>query len=104
MTWNSNENRKLVRAILSLENRGEAEHFLRDLLTEGEIRELAKRLEAAGLLLQNVSYTEIEKRTGFSSTTIARVSKWVHGRQGGYKSVINKIHHDNPIQPRRGLS
>ena len=32
------------------------------------------------------------------------VSKWLKGKEGGYKTIINKIHHHNSIQARRELS
>ena len=78
--------------------------FLRDILTEKEIIETAKRLQAAEMLLQNIPYSVIEKETGFSSTTVARVSKWLNTGEGGYKKVIDKLHHNNSTQLRRGLS
>ena len=52
-------------------------NFLRDLLSEKEIREFSRRFEVAKLLTQKISYTEIEKQTGMSSTTIARISKFL---------------------------
>jgi TrpR-related protein YerC/YecD len=93
MDWKNPKNRRLVRAILALETPDEAERFLRDLMTEVELVDCAKRLQAAELLLQNVPYSEIEKKTGFSSTTVARVSKWLNGGRGGYKIIISKLHH-----------
>ncbi len=104
MDWKSTENRKLVRAILSLETTGEAERFLRDLMTEKEIREFANRLKAAEMLMQNINYTIIEDETGLSSTTVARVSKWLKGSGGGYKTILNKMHHHKFTQLQRGLS
>lgn len=104
MNWENKENKKLLDAILSLETKDEAKRFLRDLLTEGEIEEFAKRLKAAEMLINKVPYSEIEKETGFSSTTVARVSKWLNSGNEGYKEIIAKIHHHNPIQARRGLS
>jgi TrpR-related protein YerC/YecD len=93
MDWKNSENKQLIRAILSLETPDEAERFLRDLMTEVELVDCAKRLQTAELLLQNVPYSEIEKKTGFSSTTVARVSKWLNGGRGGYKTIIGKLHH-----------
>lgn len=104
MNWESKENKRLIEAILSLENPDEAKRFLRDLMTEGEILEFSKRLKTAEMLVEKIPYSIIEKETGFSSTTVARVSKWLNGKQGGYRSMINKLHHDRPNQVRRGLS
>jgi TrpR-related protein YerC/YecD len=93
MNWNSIENKRFVEAILALENPDETKRFLRDLMTEREILDFAKRFETAELLSQKVSYLDIEKKTGFSSTTVARVSKWLNSGEGGYKTIIGKLHH-----------
>lgn len=66
-------------------------NFLRDLLSEKEIREFSRRFEVAKLLNQKISYTEIEKQTGMSSTTIARISKFLNGENKWYQNAISKI-------------
>ena len=104
MDWKSKRNQRLIQAILALKTKNEAGRFLRDLMTEKEIKEFAKRLKAAEMLTQKVPYSIIEKETGLSSTTVARVAKWLNGKGGGYKIIINKLHHHNSIQSRRGLS
>ncbi len=104
MDWNNNDNKRLIKAILALETEGEAKSFLRDLMTEKEISEFAKRLRAAEMLIAKIPYTEIVKETGLSSTTVARVAKWLKGKEGGYKKILSKIHHHNSIQSRKGLS
>ena len=81
----------LIESILLLENKSEAKKFLRDLLTEGEIIEFAKRWEAAKMLSMGSVYTDIEERTGLSSTTIARISKWLTKGAGGYTMMLQKI-------------
>jgi TrpR-related protein YerC/YecD len=93
MDWKTSENRALLQAILSLASPDEAKRFLRDLMTENEIEEFSKRFQAAQMLSQNVPYSEIEKKTGLSSTTVARVSKWLNGKEGGYRKVIARLHH-----------
>ena len=104
MDWNNKENKKLVEMVLALETADEARRFLRDLLTENEIREFANRIKVAELLSKKVMYSAIEEETGLSSRTIARVSKWLKGKEMGYKTILNKVHHHNSNQPRRGLS
>ncbi|MDD2658014.1 MAG: YerC/YecD family TrpR-related protein [Candidatus Pacebacteria bacterium] len=101
MDWNNKENKMLVRAILALETADETRRFLRDLMTKTEIEEFAKRLQTAELLAASVPYSVIEQKTGLSSTTIARVSKWLNGGMGGYRSVIGKLHH-HPAPVARG--
>lgn len=84
-------------AISILKNPSEIKGFLRDLLTEREIIEFGNRLKAAQMLNNKIPYTEIEKETRLSSTTIARVSKWLNSGMGGYKLVLKRInsHHRN---------
>ncbi|MCR4260830.1 MAG: YerC/YecD family TrpR-related protein [Candidatus Colwellbacteria bacterium] len=104
MEWKSEESKKLIKAVLALESEDEAKRFLRDLMTEKEIDEFAKRLRTAEMLMENISYSSIEKETGLSSTTVSRVAKWLNREGGGYKTIIERLHHHNRIQSRRGLS
>lgn len=103
MNWKSTESKRLVRAFLDLKDESEARRFLRDLMTEGEIREFSKRLWAADMLQQDVAYTIIKKKTGLSSATIARVSRWLNGKEGGYRSVLSRQHQHTTTQIGRGL-
>ena len=104
MDWNTKENRKFVEMILSLKTADEARRFLRDLMTETEIKEFANRLRAAELLSKNVMYSAIEEETGLSSRTIARVSKFLKGKEMGYKTILNRVHHHTLAKTKRGLS
>jgi len=82
----------LFQAILTLKTEQEARQFFGDLLTKNEVDEFSKRWEAAQLLDSNVSYTQIIQKTGLSSTTVARIAKWLRGDLGGYRLVLNRIH------------
>ncbi|MEK7156586.1 MAG: YerC/YecD family TrpR-related protein [Patescibacteria group bacterium] len=93
MDWNKPKNKQLIRAVLSLKTPGETRRFLRDLLTPEEIEEFSKRFQTAEMLSEKVPYSVIEKKTGLSSTTVARVSLWLNGPEGGYRRVISKLHH-----------
>lgn len=93
MDWNNQANRRLIASILAIKTEEEARCFLRDLMTEGEITEFSKRLKTAEMLSDNIPYSVIEKETGLSSTTVARVSKWLNRGQGGYKKIISRLHH-----------
>ena len=104
MDWGKTHNAKLAQAILALETPEETRRFLRDLMTENEIEEFSKRLQAAEMLMEKIPYSSIEEQTGLSSTTVARVSKWLNGKEGGYRTIINRVHHHHSIQARRGLS
>ena len=82
---------KLYDAIVSIEERKECEEFLRDLLTKTELNEVATRWLVARLLDKGTTYIEIEDITGLSSTTVARVHKWLKKSKGGYVAMLDKI-------------
>lgn len=92
MDWKKSANNALVEAVLALKSPDEARRFLRDLLTEGEIEEFAKRLRTAAMLTDKIPYSWITRQTGFSSTTIARVSRWLRKGEGGYGLIIGRLH------------
>lgn len=102
--WNEKKNNQLIEAILALKNENEAKRFLRDLMTEKEIKEFANRLEAAFLLSKDAQYNVIMERTGLSSTTIARISKWLKSSLGGYRLVLSRLSsHHTPSKLGKGL-
>ena len=81
---------ELYKAILTLDNLSEAKSFFRDLLTEGEIREFAERWKVAQMIANKVPYTTIIGATGLSSTTVARVARWVKKGTGGYRLILRR--------------
>lgn len=85
----------LIKAILALRDAKEAKKFFRDLMTEQEIVEFGNRWQAAQMLYNSISYAEIEKVTGLSSRTIARVAKWLNKGKDGYKLMLQRMdsHH-----------
>jgi TrpR-related protein YerC/YecD len=97
MNWYNKTTKSLFKTILELKDAGETKKFFRDLLTEEEIIEFSKRWQTAQMLNKNVSYENIEKATGLSSRTIARISKWLNKGMGGYKLMLNRQnhHHNN---------
>lgn len=82
---------KLVTVLSLLENKDEIQNFLSDLLTQKEISEFSRRLEVAELLFQKVSYKKIEEKTDMSSTTIARISKFVSSDNWGYQKALQLL-------------
>lgn len=93
---------ELFTVLLELKTTAEARKFLRDLLTEAEIKEFANRWQVVRMLDKKVPYETITKQTGMSSTTIARIAKWLNGKIGGYKFMLertknNKEEHHAPL-------
>jgi len=89
--WKNTATDNLFDTVLMLENRAEAQDFFRDLLTEEEILEFANRWQVACMLAKHTPYTEIARETGMSSTTTARISKWLKGGCGGYTRMIKRV-------------
>ena len=69
----------ITTCLSQMNNRGDIFDFLRDLLSEKEIVEFARRFEVAKLWTEKVPYSQIEQKTNMSSTTIARISKYLSG-------------------------
>lgn len=88
--WDTKESGELFEAIRSLASVAETRAFLRDLLTESEIVEFANRWKVVRLLDEEVPYVTIEKETGMSSTTIARIKRWMREGTGGYAAMLAK--------------
>jgi len=80
----------LLGAVLKLRNTSEAKRFLRDLLTEKELEEFSRRWKVARMLYKKIPYTKIEKETGMSSTTVARIQKWLKNGMSGYKLILDR--------------
>ena len=82
---------QLFEAILCLKNKEECYTFFEDVCTVAEFKSMAQRLEVAVLLRQGVTYQEIVKRTGASSTTISRVNRALLYGAEGYHHVLNQL-------------
>ncbi|MES2014402.1 MAG: YerC/YecD family TrpR-related protein [Patescibacteria group bacterium] len=81
----------LYDAFLALKNREECSAFLRDLCTTEEIDNMSERFAIARLLAKDVSYRSAADETGASTTTVTRVSHWLHHGQGGYRTAISRL-------------
>lgn len=88
---NSEDAKDFYQTLLHLETEEECKNFLRDLLTEREIKEFVNRWKVVRLLDKKMPYEEITEKTGMSSTTIARISKWLHDGMGGYQLMLERL-------------
>lgn len=79
----------LLTVLSSLDDKDTIFMLLEDLFTIREIRETSQRLAVARQLDAGSSYASIEKATGASATTIARVSKCLSYGSGGYNAALN---------------
>ena len=80
-------------AFSMLEDPDEARRFLIDLCTPGEIEAFAERFAIARALARGEKgYREIAADIGASTTTVARVARFLNQeRHGGYKLIISRI-------------
>ncbi len=78
----------MLETFASLDDPDDIYALLMDLCTIREISEMSQRLQVAHLLAQKVPYTEIQKQTGVSTTTISRVSKCLNYGAGGYARAV----------------
>ncbi|MDP1723083.1 MAG: YerC/YecD family TrpR-related protein [Alphaproteobacteria bacterium] len=83
----------LIEALLSLNDRDEAQNFLKDLLTPQEKQVLEERWRVCQLLEKGgLSYREIHKLTNASLTTIGRVARFLKDEPyHGYRTILNKL-------------
>lgn len=87
----------LCEAVLQLRDPAEAERFLRDLTTPGELQALAERWRVARLLDEGgKSYREISAQTGSSTTTVTRVARFL-GQENhqGYRLILDRLKETN---------
>ncbi len=81
----------LLRVLAALDDEDTVFALLEDLFTIREIRETSQRLAVARMLAAGQSYASIEKATGASATTIARVSKCLSYGTGGYQAALDVL-------------
>lgn len=80
----------LLRCLLRLRSLPSAKRFIRDLMTEDEIRMIVARWRVARALSEGQTYRQIEEETGLSSRTIARISRWLRKGEGGYRLLLRQ--------------
>lgn len=83
----------LVHAFRSRKTDADMENFLRDIATLSELQALSERLEVARLLAKGLSYRQIAKETGASTTTVTRVASFIENGEGGYRDLLHTHRH-----------
>lgn len=100
--WNSGTALQLAEALTAIGDVDTMKNFLRDAMTEKEIIEISSRLEAARMLQEGSTYTDIVARTKLSSRTVARISAWMQNGCSGYAAALKEIHHNHIMPARAG--
>lgn len=81
----------LIQVIARIDDPDALYALFEDIFTIREMRESSQRLQVARMLNDGKSYSEIEKATGVSATTIARVSKCLSYGAGGYEVALKVL-------------
>ncbi|MBL8538705.1 MAG: hypothetical protein JNM59_14975 [Hyphomonadaceae bacterium] len=83
----------LYDAILALRSRAEAEAFLSDLCTPGEVRALSERWLVARLLDEGeLSYRDIAQKAEASTATVVRVARFLKEMPyKGYRRILDRL-------------
>ncbi len=89
--WVSEDTDELCAAVMHLENMAETRAFLGDILTRREMNEVANRWKVARMLYAKLKWGKVEKLTGVSSATIAKVRKQMQSKDGGYELMFKKL-------------
>lgn len=85
--------RALYQAFAALRTADDARRFLADIATPAEIEAFAERWRIAQMLDDGgLSYRDIAAATGASTTTVARVARFLTDEQhGGYRLIIDRL-------------
>jgi TrpR-related protein YerC/YecD len=92
----------LAEAVLSLRSGDEVTRFLRDLCTRAELEALAHRWLIARLLEEGLPYLAVADHAEASTTTVTRVSQWLHHGTGGYRLALDRANAANPNPGKAG--
>jgi TrpR-related protein YerC/YecD len=68
----------LCKTIIHLDDKKDAESFLKDLCTPAELEALSDRWAVARMVNNGVPYREITDKTGVSSATVTRVARFLN--------------------------
>ncbi len=81
----------LINAFTLTRNPVDTALLMQDLLTEKEVRNLAKRLRIAKLIISGQTTQEIVNNLHCSFATISKVRMWLNNAGEGLKKVIEKL-------------
>ena len=93
--WKTPQVDRLILALRQLRDDAEMAAFLRDVCTQSELSEMARRFAAAELLHRGTPVRRVAEQTGLSTTTVSRVSHWKQYGEGGYDLVLSRLSPDS---------
>lgn len=81
----------LFAALLALKSADECRLFLDDLCTPTEMEALSDRWLVAQMLEAGRTQRDIAAETGVSIATVSRVARFLHGKNKGYKTILDRL-------------
>ena len=81
----------LFEGILCLKDKEECYTFFEDVCTINEILSLSQRFEVAHMLREQKTYLDIAEKTGASTATISRVNRSLNYGNDGYDMVFARM-------------
>jgi len=81
----------LINAFALMQSPADTALLLQDLLTEKEVRNLAKRLRIAKLILKGETNENIAREMHSSIATISKVRMWLENAGEGLRRVIKQL-------------
>jgi len=92
----------LINAFALANNPLDSALLLQDLLTESEVKNLAKRLGIAKLLLSGNTHEDIVEELHCSFATVSKVRIWLDNAGDGLKKIIKKLRQRREVlRPKR---
>jgi TrpR-related protein YerC/YecD len=83
---------ELCEALAALDTPADTAAFLRDACTISELEAIGHRLAVARLLAAGgMTYVEIARAVGTSTTTVTRVAHWLRHGTGGYRIALDRL-------------
>lgn len=83
--------REFYKAVLLLKSIEDCDDFFEDICTINELKLISQRLHVAKLLKNGITFNEIVKLTGASTTTISRVKRSLMYGSGAYDKVLEQL-------------
>lgn len=90
--WNTLNHHALIKALMIADTPDLMKLLLDDLLTITEIDTLVRRFQTAELIMVGTPYNQIIRSTGMCPKVIARISKSMINKRGGFQVIIKKAH------------
>ena len=84
-------NVRFYKAVLALDSEKACKMFFEDILTEAEMKAITQRLQIAGMLDRGLTFAEINRITGASSATIAKINQVLRNGNRGFRYVLDRI-------------